>query len=199
MTPDTVSDANSLFSLIQAHAYAYRQEPFTLASGRRSHHYFNCKKITLHPARLSLLCDEIYRRFFSEGKLALPEAVGGLTLGADPISYGLVLALHARNHLCYPLIVRKEAKGHGTGKQIEGEVEAISGAEVLALDDVITTGGSTLKAVIALREAGFVVRQALCIIDREEGGVQNLKSEGVELLSLFRKSDFIKDGMFRDD
>ena len=198
MTPGSASDANSLYSLIKEHAYGYRQDPFTLASGKTSHHYFNCKKITLHPPRLALLCETIYERFFKQGPLDLPLAIGGLTLGADPISYCLSLEFLKQNHLCYPLIVRKEAKGHGTGKQIEGEVNAVAGAEVLALDDVITTGGSTLKAVKALKEAGFQVKRALCIVDRQEGGEEALQAEGVELLSLFQKSDFIEEGMNRD-
>ena len=198
MTPNTALDASSLYDLIKNFAYAYRQEPFTLASGRTSHHYFNCKKITLHPARLSLLCEEIYNRMVASDQLSIPEAVGGLTLGADPLSYGLSLELLKRGHICYPLIVRKEAKGHGTGKQIEGEVEAVSGKEVLALDDVITTGGSTLKAIHALREAGFQVNHALCIVDRQEGGKEALASEGVNLIGLFQKGDFIEEGMKTD-
>ena len=195
MSSESVFDTSALFNLIKDHAYAYRQEPFTLASGKTSHHYFNCKKITLHPARLSLLCDHIYLRFFVDGPLELPVAVGGLTLGADPLSYGISLRFIAADHLCYPLVVRKEAKGHGMARLIEGEVEAIAGEEVLALDDVITTGGSTLKAVKALREAGFKVNRALCIVDRQEGGAEALGAEGVALLSLFRKSDFIEEGM----
>ena len=198
MTPGSASDANSLYNLIKEHAYAYRQDPITLASGKTSHHYFNCKKITLHPSRLALLCENIYDDFFGNNRMRLPSAVGGLTLGADPISYGLSLECLRRNHTCYPLIVRKEAKGHGTGKQIEGEVETLKGATVLALDDVITTGGSTLKAIKALREAGFVVNQALCIVDRQEGGQEALAQESVELLSMFKKSDFIEEGMNRD-
>ena len=198
MSSESVFDTSALFNLIKDHAYAYRQEPFTLASGKTSHHYFNCKKITLHPSRLAMLCEKIYVDFFENGGLSIPRAIGGLTLGADPISYALSLEILKRGNLCYPLIIRKEAKGHGTGKQIEGEVDAVSGAEVLALDDVITTGGSTLKAVRALKEAGFQVNKALCIVDRQEGGEEALKAEGVDLLSLFKKSDFIEEGMNLD-
>jgi orotate phosphoribosyltransferase len=199
MTPDAAAGAESIFGLIKEHAYGYREEPFTLASGRRSHHYFNCKKITLHPRRLRSLCMAIHHRFFQGGLLAVPPAVGGLTLGADPISYGLTLYLMERGHDCYPLIVRKEAKGHGTGQQIEGALDTLSGADVIALDDVITTGGSTLKAIQALREAGLKVSHALCIIDRQEGGSEALASHDVTLHSMFRKSDFIVEGMLQDD
>lgn len=117
-----------------------------------------------------------------------PEAVGGLTLGADPIAYALSLAAHSRGKIVYPLIVRKESKEHGLKKRIEGEFERVKSA--LVVDDVITTAGSTLKAVAALREAGLIVEEAVCIVDREEGGREALEREGILLHSLFRKSDF---------
>ncbi len=166
----------------------YREEPFTLASGKMSHHYFNCKKITLHPARLSLLAEAIRDELLPGRGISLPRAAGGLTLGADPIAYAFSLACLAKGHLCMPVVVRKEAKGHGTGQQIEGHLSDID--EVLVLDDVITTAGSTLKAVRALREAGKKVTTACCIVDREEGGSEALSAENVQLISLFKKSDF---------
>ena len=166
----------------------YREEPFTLASGKMSHHYFNCKKITLHPARLSLLATAIRDELLPAHGLVLPKAAGGLTLGADPIAYAFSLACHEKGHLCMPVVVRKEAKGHGTGRQIEGDLTDID--EVLVFDDVITTAGSTLKAVAALREAGKQVTTAVCIVDREEGGREALSAEGVQLIALFKKSDF---------
>jgi len=179
-----------LFELAKDDIYKFRSEPFTLASGQQSQHYFNCKKITLLPGRLALLADaiknEVIPGFLSEG---LPEAVGGLTLGADPISYALSLAYHKDGSQVFPLVVRKEAKGHGTGKQIEGEIEKIS--EVIVLDDVITTAGSTLKAVQAFRSAGIAVNHAVCIVDREEGGSEALQSENITLHSLYKKSDFL--------
>lgn len=168
--------------------YMYRDEAFTLASGRMSHHYFNCKKITLHPARLMLAVRAIRDELIPGAGLALPAAAGGLTLGADPLAYAFSLACLEKGHTCMPVVVRKEAKGHGTGRQIEGELDGIS--DVLVLDDVITTAGSTLKAVAALREAGKRVSTAICIVDREEGGRAALEAESVQLLSLFRKSDF---------
>lgn len=166
----------------------YREEPFQLVSGQMSNHYFNCKKITLHPGRLSLLAKTIRDELLPQVSLPLPKAAGGLTLGADPIAYSFSLACFEMGHLCMPIVVRKEAKGHGTARQIEGDLTGID--EVLVFDDVITTAGSTIKAVTALRDAGFKVNHAVCIVDRQEGGEEALKLQQVTLHSLFKKSDF---------
>ncbi|MBL8018872.1 MAG: orotate phosphoribosyltransferase [Leptospirales bacterium] len=176
-----------LFEHSRDHIYAFRDEPFTLASGRKSRHYFNCKKITLHPGRLQMLAN-VLRDEIIPALGQSPQAVGGLTLGADPIGCALSLAYNAVGKTVFPLIVRKEAKGHGTGQKIEGEVSAVK--EVLVLDDVITTAGSTLQAVRAFREAGLIVNQAICIVNREEGGEEALKAEGVQISWVFKKSDF---------
>lgn len=172
--------------------YRYSEKPFLLASGASSHHYFNCKSITLHPERLRLLARVICDETMPAAGLSVPAAVGGLTLGADPICYAVSLYYWEKGKLVYPLIVRKEAKGHGTGRQIEGEVESVR--EVIVMDDVITTAGSTLKAVEALRGAGLSVKNAVCIVDREEGGRENLAKAGIELFSVFRKSEFVQAG-----
>lgn len=178
-----------LFQWMNQYVYRYAETPFTLASGLESHHYFNCKEITLHPERLSVLAEFIV----SELVLKIPtgfEAVGGLTLGADPMAYAIALEFQRQGKLVYPLVVRKEPKGHGTGQQIEGNWKAVK--QCLVLDDVITTGGSTLKAVKVLREAGIQVNSGVCILDREEGGWENLQREGVEMYPIFKKAEFSK-------
>lgn len=182
-----------LQSLIQNHAYRYSEEPFTLASGMTSHHYFNCKEITLHPERLALLCKYIVEVHFPETGIGIPEAVGGLTLGADPISYGISFLLQSKGRTVFPLIVRKTEKDHGTKKLIEGQFASLK--ECIVIDDVITTGGSTLQAIRALRSVGLKVERGICIIDREEGGTEKIREEGVEILPLFRKSDFKKESV----
>ncbi len=177
-----------LFEESRSDIYQYREEPFLLASGKRSHHYFNCKKITLIPSRLHLLARAIVEELIPLNMNERPQAVGGLTMGADPLAYAVSLAYHEAGEGVYPLIVRKEAKGHGTGRQIEGELDRVK--EVVMLDDVVTTAGSMLKAVAAFRDAGLTVRRAIAIVDRQEGGREALQSEGIELFALFQKSDF---------
>lgn len=176
--------------MVKDKIYKYRAEPFLLASGAKSNHYFNCKEITLDPSLLRLLVnamrDELIPSFL---KQKAPESIGGLTMGADPICYALSLAYLEKNTSVLPLIVRKETKDHGTGKKIEGKVDSVKSC--LVIDDVITTGGSTIKAVVALREAGLRVDSGICILDREEGGRENLAKEGVEMYSLWKKSDFL--------
>ncbi|MCZ8344085.1 MAG: orotate phosphoribosyltransferase [Leptospira sp.] len=179
----------SLFQWMTQYVYRYAETPFQLASGLESHHYFNCKEITLHPKRLAVLAEFIV----SELVRKIPEsfeAVGGLTLGADPMAYAIALEFQKQGKLVYPLVVRKEPKGHGTGQQIEGYWKEVK--QCLVLDDVITTGGSTLKAVKALREAGIQVTSGVCILDREEGGFENLQKEAVQMYPIFKKAEFLK-------
>jgi orotate phosphoribosyltransferase len=180
----------NLFLLMKEKVYRYNEEPFTLASGKKSHHYFNCKEILLHPDRLALLGDYIVNYFLPKNGLH-PQAVGGLTMGADPISYAVALSFQKMNKIVYPLVVRKEAKDHGTKKLVEGSISSIQSC--LVVDDVITTGGSTLKAVEALRASGIIVDQGICILDREEGGYEALKQAGVTMYPIFKKSDFINE------
>lgn len=180
--------AQRLLEESRSDVHQFKLEKFTLSSGAESHHYFDCRRITLHPSRLALLARAVIDEVFPMAGIAVPEAVGGMTMGADPLTLALSLAFAERGRLVYPLVVRKEAKGHGLGRRIEGERDAVS--NVLALDDVVTTGASTLQAVAAFREAGLDVDTAVCVVDREEGGSEALAAEGVTLVSVFRKSNF---------
>jgi orotate phosphoribosyltransferase len=180
---------HKLFTMAKDKIYKYRAEPFLLASGAKSNHYFNCKEITLDPALLSLLAKAMRDELIPSIKGSeSPESIGGLTMGADPICYALSLSFLEQGKTVLPLIVRKEAKDHGTGKKIEGKFDSVKSC--LVIDDVITTGGSTLKAVQALRDAGLTVTSGICILDREEGGRENLAKEGVTMFSLWKKSEF---------
>ena len=184
------SDSKYLFQLVQKHVYQFRTKPFRLASGKESQHYFNCKKITMIPDRLQLLARVLRDELIPHKKLPLPQAAGGLTLGADPIAYALSLAYWQQGHLLYPVVVRKEAKSHGMAKRIEAEFDKQLVTEILVLEDTMTTGNSALVAVQALREAGFNIKNCIAIIDREEGGYENLAREGVGLISLFQGKQF---------
>ncbi len=158
---------------------AYRHGQFTLASGRTSDHYVNCKPVSLSGLGLALLAARML-------ELVEPEAVAvaGLTLGADPLVSGVAQAAALAGRQLDALIVRKEAKGHGTGAWLEGPLPA-AGSRITVLEDVVTTGGSSLKAVRQLREAGYVVERVVTIVDRQEGGLEAMTAAGLELQSLF--------------
>ena len=162
---------------------AYRHGQFTLSSGRSSNHYVNCKPVALSGSGLALL---------SPAMLALVDnsavAVGGLTLGADPLVSGVAMAAAQQGRDLNALIVRKQAKGHGTGAWLEGPLPG-PGALVTVLEDVVTTGGSSIQAVNQLKEAGYAVRRVVTIVDREEGGQEAMDQAGLELVSLFRLSE----------
>ena len=162
---------------------AYRHGQFTLASGRNSEHYVNCKPVALSGSGLALL---------SPAMLALVDkeavAVGGLTLGADPLVSGVAMAAAQQGRDLNALIVRKQAKGHGTGAWLEGPLPK-TGALVTVLEDVVTTGGSSIQAVNQLKEAGYCVRRVVTIVDREEGGQEAMDEAGLQLVSLFQLSE----------
>ena len=115
-------------------------------------------------------------------------AVAGLTLGADPLVSGVAMAAAQIGRDLDALIVRKEAKGHGTGAWLEGPLP-VAGSVVTVLEDVVTTGGSSLKAVNQLKEAGYQINRVVTIVDREEGGAAAMDKAGLELISLFRLSE----------
>lgn len=163
---------------------------FVLASGRRSSLYVDCRLTTMSPEG-QLLIGRAALAALRESGWPI-DAVGGLTLGADPISYAIAhaSALEAEagtGGMIRAFTVRKEAKQHGTGKLIEGPFAA--GDQVVVVEDVITTGGSALKAVEAIRAAGGNVIGVLALVDREEGGREALEAAGLTVLSLVTATD----------
>jgi len=158
---------------------------FVLASGRRSSLYVDCRITTMSPDGQLLIGRAGLAALASSGWSV--DSVGGLTLGADPIAYAIahasaLAAETAGTPLIRAFTVRKEAKQHGTGKLIEGPFR--SGDRVVVVEDVITTGGSALKAVEAVRRAGGEVSGVLALVDREEGGRECLEAAGLQVLSL---------------
>ena len=158
---------------------AYKKGEYTLSSGKRSEHYVNCKPVTLSGRGLTLAS----LLMLQEVKTSY---VAGLTLGADPLVSGVSLVSALDSRLVNGLIVRKEAKGHGTQAWIEGLLPP-EGTVITVLEDVITTGGSAIKAVEKLRDAGYVVNTVVSIVDRQEDDEANaaMKLSGLELKSLF--------------
>ncbi|BAD79708.1 orotate phosphoribosyltransferase [Synechococcus elongatus PCC 6301] len=161
----------------------YREGDFLLSSGQRSTYYINGKQVTLHPQGAVAVGRLLAARLPQE-----ITAVAGLTLRADPIVTAVsVVAAYAGRDLT-PLIVRKEAKGHGTQAYIEGP-ELPAGTAIAVLEDVVTTGGSALKAVTRLRDAGYVVDRVLALVDRQQGGAELYAQEGLIFDVLYRIPD----------
>ena len=158
---------------------AYRKGEYTLSSGKKSDHYVNCKPVTLTGRGLTLASMMLLEHVNTR-------VVAGLTLGADPLVSGVAVCAALDMRLVDALIVRKEAKGHGTKAWIEGP-EIPEGTKITVLEDVITTGGSAIKAVKKLRDAGYKVDRIVAVVDRQEDSAADIaiKEEGLELISLF--------------
>src|SRR5882724_1824788 len=171
-----------LIELVRQRALKFGE--FTLASGKKASYYLDGKQITLHSEGLRLV---------SEGLLEILDginfqAIGGMSIGADPIIGGVLAAAGATGRELVGFLVRKEAKGHGTQRYIEGPVQP--GMKVVVVDDVVTTGGSSLLAIDRIQEFGCEVVQVAAIIDRMEGGAANFAARGLTLKSLLTIQDF---------
>jgi len=156
-----------------------RRGQFTLASGKQSTLYIDARLTTMSPEGLHLI-GQLGLAMIHETWSA--DAIGGLTLGADPIAYAISYASARTNHPLRAFTVRKEAKTHGTGKLIEGPFQA--GDRTVIIEDVITTGGSALKAIAAVQLAGGLVVGVLALVDREEGGREAIEAVGIPVTSL---------------
>lgn len=184
---DAIDIKRELAHLIIERSFQYRDDPpFTLASGRRSNFYFNCKPTTLDPKGMNLIGHAIFDMLADTDVTA----AGGLTLGADPIANALALISYQRGKPIKSFIVRKDVKGHGTKSAIEGNVA--KGEKVVIIDDVITTGGSTITAIERAREAGLVVDRVITLIDREEGGRENIEVHARPVESVFTRTEIMK-------
>ena len=167
--------------------YAYKKGEFKLSSGKTSEHYVNCKPVTLSGRGLTLssllLLKEVETSY-----------VGGLTLGADPLVSGVALVSALDSRMVNGLIVRKEAKGHGTQAYIEGLLPP-EGTKITVLEDVITTGGSAIKAATRLRDGGYDVERVVAIVDRQEDKEADefMESVDLELRSLFTLDDICQE------
>ena len=164
-----------------------RRGSFTLASGRESSLYIDARLTTMSPDGLALVGPAGLAALDAAGWGV--DAVGGLTLGADPVSYAIAYASALAGRPLRAFTVRKEAKAHGTGRLVEGPFRA--GDRVAVIEDVITTGGSALRAVEALRAAGGTVAGVLALVDREEGGREALEAAGLPVVSLTRASEIV--------
>jgi len=174
-------DRNRLLELLKRHSLLFGD--FTLVSGKKSNFYFDSKRTTLLAEGAYLTAVEVLTTIREKGIEAV--AIGGMTLGADPIVCPVAALSQIEGPPLRAFIVRKESKEHGTGRRIEGDVAA--GSRVVVVDDVVTTAGSTLRAIDAATSAGLVVVAVICLVDREEGGTEKL--ERWPFHPLFRRSE----------
>jgi orotate phosphoribosyltransferase len=161
---------------------------FTLASGRQSEYYIDARLTTMSPEGLSLIGRIGLSRLRASGWTV--DSVGGLTLGADPISYAISFTSAASPQPLRAFTVRKEPKAHGTGKTIEGPFR--KNDRVAVIEDVITSGGSALRAIEAVRAESGIVSGVLALVDREESGRQAIEAAGVPVISIVTASQIIK-------
>jgi len=166
---------------------SYREGDFTLSSGLKSPFYIDLKPTILHPEGATLFGSMGVEWILKENLMF--DGVGGLTLGADPLVMAISLAAFRKGILLPATMIRKEPKKHGTSRFIEGVENFKKGARLLVLEDVVTTGGSAVKAIEILRNEGFEPTHVLSLVDRESGGREKFKSLGVEFHSLFTISD----------
>lgn len=186
-TPESrEADRARLLALLTELSYAKRR--VVLSSGRESDFYIDCKKTVLTAEGHYL----VGRLLFARIREATPAAVGvgGLTMGADPLASAVSVLSHLAGHPLHAFLVRKEPKGHGTGQFVEGLSAFGAGARVAVVEDVVTSGASTIKAIERARAEGLVPVGAFAVVDREEGGREAIEALGVPVYSLFRKGDF---------
>ena len=175
-----------LKNLIKEKALKVSSKPiFKLSSGKMSTYYVDLKTITFDPQGGYIIGNLI----FDMVKNKNPSAIGGLTLGADPISYSVAMISYLNNQPLNPFVIRKQPKGHGMWKQIEGNIK--EGDRVFIVEDVITTATSALKAAHVAQKEGLKVLGIIAIMDREEGGKEKIEKEGFKFFSIFKISDFI--------
>ncbi len=175
-----------LIDLLCRKSFKYSEEPvFKLVSGRMSNYYINCKPVTLSPRGMFLaghLVFDAIRDLDAEG-------VGGLTFGADPIAVATAFASGLKGKPVNAFSIRKTMKDHGIIRWIEGDLT--QGSRVVIIDDVATTGGSTIKAIERTRSEGMDVIKAVILVDRQEGGVESIKEHVEDVTSIVTRDDLL--------
>lgn len=178
-----------LIQLIRERSFQYSNEPkFKLSSGGVSNFYFNMKKTTQSPDGMYIVGKIIFEKIRELG--LHPNAIGGLTMGADPIAYAVAMYSYIEKEPMHAFAVRKEPKQHGLKLPIEGDLQ--SGDHVIIVDDVVTTGGSTIKAINVAMENGLIIDAVIILLDRcEQNGRQNIEALGFPVYNILTLHDFI--------
>ncbi len=178
----------TLIKILAEKSLKVSKEPeFLLASGQKSNFYVDCKMTTLFSRGLPLIGEIFFERITSLNI----KGIGGLTLGADPIATATAMVAGQRGIDHVSFVIRKESKKHGLMKWIEGGMAP--GDRVVIIDDVITTGGSTIKAIDKSEEGGLEIVKVIVLVDREEGGRENIQKRGYEVEAIFTKSELMEE------
>ena len=177
-------EKDTLIALIRHNALKFGQ--FTLASGKKATYYLDGKQVTLDPHGARLVAEGILDLLAGNG--AMPAAVGGMSIGADPITAAVITMSAVRGTPLCGFMVRKEPKGHGTNQYIEGPVRP--GSDVVIVEDVVTTGGSSLIAIRHCETFGLRVVRVVAVVDRMEGGAEAFAARGIAFSSLLSIRDF---------
>lgn len=183
-TGGDAADRTRLLAILKEKSYEKRR--VILSSGRESDFYVDCKQATLD-AEGAVLTGRLFCEMLARD--GMPDAVGGITLGADPIVTAISLTSALQGNPVPAFIIRKEPKKHGTAQWLEGTRNLRPGMKVAIVEDVVTTGASTMRAIERAREFGLVVSRVLCIVDRNEGGAEALAAKGYRLEPMFRREE----------
>ncbi len=178
-----VYDKEALIALVRNKALQFGT--FTLTSGKKASYYLDGKQVTLDPNGARLIAEGMLDLLVEDG---LPDAIGGMSIGADPITSSVVTMSAVRGTPLAGFLVRRESKGHGTNQYIEGPVKP--GDEVAIVEDVVTTGGSSIAAIERAEAFGLKVVRVIAIIDRMEGGAKTFADRGLPFVSLLSIRDF---------
>ncbi len=170
---------------------SYEKKRVILKSGRESDFYVDGRQTTLHARGALLIGELIADRLLADADPV--DGVGGMTLGADPIATAVSVVTAVRERPIHAFLVRKQAKGHGMARQVEGLANLPPGSRVCMVEDTTTTGGSTLAAIAAAREAGLDVVRVITLVDRQEGASENLADHGHTLEALVTREELVED------
>jgi len=175
-----------LIQIICEKSFKYSQEPsFKLVSGKMSHFYVNCKPTTMSPRGMFLVGHLV----FDAIKDLKPDGIGGLTFGADPVAVATAFVSELEAIPVNAFSIRKTQKDHGIVRWIEGDMNP--GQRVVIIDDVVTTGGSTIKAIERARSEGLEVVKAVILVDRQEGGLENIREHVTDVTAIITRDDLM--------
>lgn len=169
----------------------YEKKEFTLVSGRKSDFYIDLRRISFDGDYLYYIGRMLYEELMVFKSKSAFDVIAGVPVGGIPLISSILINSFLDGNTLKSVVIRKEKKGYGKGNMIEPVQFLHKDAKILIVEDVVTTGGSILKAVESARNEGYIVKNTICIVDREEGGKENLKKNGIDLISLFTKADVL--------